>query len=191
MHFALFQFLVAQNANLPTPTVSSEMLSIFQCLFLLKVMQGFLKLPGCSCWRTFQDVVNCLFPRETSSQEAQALFLEVLHFPRCNTSVREKRMFLHTGFSGTQVSTKSNCLGGTFSKLDSEMRTDPIIPKPFRKCYLTHLSSGTHCWDVQIVLKCQLTHSADYHGNISTLHHQCFQLSGSLRPLGVVILNYC
>lgn len=68
-------------------------------------------------------------------------------------------------------SIKSNCLGDTFSKLDSVMRTtDPIIPKPFRKCYLTHLSSGTHCWDIQTVVKCQLIHSADYHGNVSTLN---------------------
>lgn len=41
---------VSSERLMPTPTVSSEMLSIFQCLFLLEVMQGCQKLLGCSCW---------------------------------------------------------------------------------------------------------------------------------------------
>lgn len=168
------------------------MLSIFQCLFLLEVMQGFLKLPGCSHWNeNFSGCDHLLISkgniilRSTNTLSWGAAFTKVQYL--CQ---RESHLFLQT--SGTQVSTKSNCLGGTFFKLDSSMRTtDPIIPKPFRKCYLTLLSSGIHCWDIQTVVKCQLIRSADCHGNVSTLHHQCFQFSGPFRPLGVVILNHC
>lgn len=76
----------------------------------------------------------------------------------------------------------SNCLGGTFSILDPVTRTtDPIVTNPFRKCHLPHLSSGTRCWDIRTVLKCQLIYSADFHRNGSMLYHQCFQFSNPLR----------
>lgn len=105
MHFGLFQFLVAQNANLPTPTVSSEMLSIFQCLFLLKVMQGFLKLPGCSCWsENFSGCSQLLIskgnviPGSTSTLSWSAAFPKAQHLCQRQAHVSTHRFLWHTGF---------------------------------------------------------------------------------------------
>lgn len=96
--FCSFLISVAQDEDLPTPIVSSEMISIFQCLFLLEVMQGFLKLPECSCWS--EHLSGCghlliskgnVIPGSTNTLSCSVAFPKVQYL--CQ---RDAHLFLHT-----------------------------------------------------------------------------------------------